>query len=314
MEDEELTQIMKGVADRLAGADGRPGLPQAADALAGRLNRIDESTRDAATSFERTEAAGAEQIEQSVPRPVAGSEARTDTAVGGAADPQPGGPGTAPHPLRGLWLERKVQADTSIDPFTSIMDLPDDEAARIAYAMGKRFDGDYVAYRREIESWLRSKAAEKGNPSGAGPLYFKLVSEQATYPAREGSAVIRIPADSIPVEHLTFTVDDSFYHYLTLRGVSGQGAPEGLVPHVISGVDAGTALDFEGRHRDFLFAVDGSRYIEAQIWSRDDPILAEARRQFQAGIPADRTITVHPAPASDGGGIATSTPADEPAG
>ncbi|MFC9432409.1 hypothetical protein [Nocardia sp. NPDC057030] len=92
------------------------------------------------------------------------------------------GSGCPPHPFRGLWLERKVPAD-SLDPFASIMDLPHNEAAEIAHKMGKRIEGaDYVDTRKQAEAWLRSHAAEKGNPTADSPLYFKLVSEQGTYP------------------------------------------------------------------------------------------------------------------------------------
>lgn len=206
------------------------------------------------------------------------------------------GSGSRPHPLRGLWLERKVPAD-SLDPFTSIMDLPHNEAAEIAHNMGKRIEGaDYVDTRKQAEAWLRSHAAEKGNPTADNPLYFKLVSEQGTYPPPEGSVVIRIPADSIPAERLTFTVEDSFFNYQIVAGTPASNTPEGLVPRVIHGVDADTSIDFDGEHRNYLNAVHNGRYIEAQVWSRDEPILTEARMQFREGIPADRTITVESAP------------------
>ncbi|MFB8005722.1 hypothetical protein [Nocardia sp. NPDC056000] len=206
------------------------------------------------------------------------------------------GSGVRSHPLRGLWLERKVPAD-SIDPFTSIMDLPHRDAAAVAHSMGKRIEGvDYVDTRRQAEAWLRSHAVQKGSPTADSPLYFKLVSDDGTFPPPEGSVVIRIPADSIPVEHLTFTVEDSFFHYQLVAGIRAGNTPPGLVPHIIHGVDADTAMDFAGVHRDYLDAVHAGRYIEAQLWSRDDPILAQARMRFQEGIPADRTIVVHPAP------------------
>ncbi|WP_280423596.1 hypothetical protein [Nocardia carnea] len=206
------------------------------------------------------------------------------------------GSGSRPHPLRGLWLERKVPAD-SIDPFVSIMDLPHDQAAEVAHKMGKRIaDADYVDIRKQAEAWLRSHAAEKGDPSPDNPLYFKLVSEQGTYPPPEGSVVIRIPADSIPAERLTFTIEDSFFNYQIVAGMPASNTPDGLVPRIIHGVDADTSLDFDGEHRNYLDAVQNGRYIEAQVWSRDDPILAEARMRFREGIPTDRTIIVESAP------------------
>lgn len=309
MADERLSQILKRIVQRLAGTAGEPGLPQAAEVMADRLDRLGTSATHTAELTKEEDSQVAPVIEQSLQRPaITGSRTRTDTDLDRVADEQFNdsantGSGadssSRPHPLQGLWLERRVRADTSIDPFTSIMDLPHDEAQRIANEMGKRFDGDYVTYRQEVESWLRSKAVQKGNPSSDSPLYFKLLSEQgSTYPLREGSAVIRIPAESIPVEHLTLTVDDSFFNYQSLTGAPASNTPDGLVPQVISGQDADDALDFEGQHRDFLLAANSGRYIEAQVWSRDDPILAEARRQFQAGIPADRIITVTPSPQS----------------
>ncbi|WP_459547821.1 hypothetical protein [Nocardia sp. X0981] len=177
------------------------------------------------------------------------------------------------------------------------MDLPHNEAAEIAHKMGKRIEGaDYVDTRKQAEAWLRSHAAEKGNPTADSPLYFKLVSEQGTYSPPEGSVVIRIPADSIPAERLTFTVEDSFFNYQIVAGTPASNTPEGLVPRVIHGVDADTSIDFDGEHRNYLDAVHNGRYIEAQVWSRDEPILTEARMQFREGIPADRTITVESAP------------------
>lgn len=147
--------------------------------------------------------------------PVGGPDPNRFEADPGEVEGGESGAGSAsrPHPLRGLWLERRVPAD-SIDPFTSIMDLPREEAAAIAHKRGTRIaNADYVDIRKQVEAWLRSYAVEKGEPIADNPLYFKLVSEQGTYPPAEGSVAIRIPADSIPTERLTFTIEDSFFNY-----------------------------------------------------------------------------------------------------
>ncbi|MEU7763532.1 hypothetical protein AB0B25_00170 [Nocardia sp. NPDC049190] len=247
--------------------------------------------RHAMRRYERAEEHGVQQVAASardVERPPhPGNVESIERGVGSAS---------RPHPLRGLWLERRVPAD-SIDPFTSIMDLPHNEAAEIARKMGRRVEGaDYVDFRKQAEAWLRSHAMEKGNPTTDSPLYFNLVSEQGASPPTEISVIIRIPADSIPAEHLTFTIEDNFFNYQIVAGMPASNTPEGLVPRIIHGVDADTSIDFDGEHRNYLDLVENGRYIEAQIWSRDDPILAEARVKFQEGIPADRTITVESTP------------------
>ncbi|MGW1742808.1 hypothetical protein ACWCPQ_28830 [Nocardia sp. NPDC001965] len=73
------------------------------------------------------------------------------------------------------------------------------------------------------------------------------------------------------------------------------GWPDGLVPRVFSSSDAPGTIDFDGEHRSFRGPLDGGtpgRYIEVQVWSRDEPVLEEARRRFESGLPEDRTLVV----------------------
>ncbi|MCX4093796.1 hypothetical protein [Nocardia sp. alder85J] len=280
-----MDESVRRLLDRLAAGLARI-IPRASGSIAERYDEFGDLGDRAAGTTTETEIRAADEI---------GETMRPGAPVSDESS------GARPHPLRGLWLERKVPAD-SADPFTSIMDLPHDEAAAVAERMGKRIENaDYVDTRTQAEAWLRSHAAMKGSPSAHSPLYFKLVSEQGTYPAQEGSVVIRIPADSIPAEHLTLTVEDSFFNYQMVAGTPASNLPEGLVPRVVHGVDADTALALDTTHRDYLDAARPGRYIEAQVWSRDAPILAVARAEFRAGIPADRVITVRPGSA-DGHG------------
>ncbi|NUP26717.1 MAG: hypothetical protein HOQ44_08490 [Nocardia sp.] len=54
-------------------------------------------------------------------------------------------------------------------------------------------------------------------------------------------------------------------------------------------------IDFDGEHRSFRGSLDGGtpgRYIEVQVWSRDQPVLDEARRRFESELPENRTLVV----------------------
>ncbi|WP_157106091.1 hypothetical protein [Nocardia sienata] len=199
-------------------------------------------------------------------------------------------------------------ADTSYDPFTSIMDLPDAEARRVAALMGKRVDGDYLAMRRATESWLRPDTVAPDTV----PLYFKLVDAPGTYRYPESFATLCIPADSIPAAHMTLTVDDSFFHYQMMIGAPADNTPAGLVPRVVNGTDAHDLIDFDGEHREHRGPLAGGagRYIEVQVWDRNAPILEEARRRFEAGIPEDRLLILGPGP--DGGAAGQDSALSQP--
>lgn len=297
------------IAKALAAArdELRDLLPTAISAIARGWRNGSGGLRGASTSMSADDGKNRIEIEQAAARNAGLDRAATADATADrdrSTDEHPVDSGSAdadtgsearPHPFRGLWLERRVSADTTLNPFGSILDFPDEEAARIAEEMGKRVDGDYVTIRKAAEAWLRSH--NTSNRDSTEPaVYFKLVKEPGTYPFSEKSATICIPADSIPAEHMTITIEDSFFHYQMVSGNPPGNTPEGFVPGVISGDELYGAVDFDGEHRDYRGTLAGGngRYIEAQVWNRDVPVLAEVRRRFETGLPADRLLIVEP--------------------
>lgn len=123
------------------------------------------------------------------------------------------------HPLTDLWLVRKSLRAPHIEHFKSVMDCVDhEEASRLAYEAGKRFDGDYITERRAIEAWMREEAKAKGlSLPDTPPLYFRLYPQPLTTIDKD-RLLINIPADAVPADAVTFTVEDSFHNYAQLQG------------------------------------------------------------------------------------------------
>ncbi|WP_442811463.1 WXG100-like domain-containing protein [Streptosporangium sp. NBC_01756] len=197
------------------------------------------------------------------------------------------------HPLKGLWLTRRSVAGEGIDPFKSVVDQADRrEAERIIAAAGKTFDGDYLEYRRRIEEWLRTEGRNRGQELDgvSSPLYFRLYPEPAG--AAEGRIVINIPAESVPSEKLTITLEDSFHNYEHLDPDRECKIPDPPVPRVLDPGEMRSIIDTDGFPGHFDGRSD-QRYIEVQVWSRDVPAF-ERVKTLLADAEQREVVTVEP--------------------
>lgn len=176
------------------------------------------------------------------------------------------------HPLKGYWLTRTSLVGEGIDPWKSIMDMQDIDAAEVLIATtGKKFSGDYIEERRNVEKWLFDRAIKSGViTDGNPPLYLTFSSEPAKNP-KEGRICINIPAERIPTEYLSFTVYDSFHNYSTLQGRPANNAPKELQPVVYTAVELSKLVLSSGFPR-----LEDGGYIECQIWRRNLSAFREA--------------------------------------
>ncbi|TDC89285.1 hypothetical protein E1292_44665 [Nonomuraea deserti] len=199
------------------------------------------------------------------------------------------------HPLRGLWLASRYPAGADIDPFKFIMDLVDrGKAEGLMVATGKRFPGDYIAYRAKVENWLRAEGRKKGQECADNvyPLYFRLYTKPAGS-LGEGFTTLNMRAESIPAEHMTFTLEDSFNNYMILDPPDGQTAFLDLEPRVFSAQEVRSLIDQDG----FPEHLDGGSvksYIEVQVWLRDAPVFDRARTLADTDRGQSSVITVGP--------------------
>lgn len=193
------------------------------------------------------------------------------------------------HPLTGLWLVRKSLRASHVEHFKSVMDCEDhEEALRLAYDAGKRFDGDYIAERRAIEAWIREEALVNGmllpdNP----PLYFRLYPRPITV-ADENRLLINIPAHAVPVKAMTFTVEDSFHNYAQLQG--RPNGDFGIEPKVLTGYEV--AAQFKEAFPEHLDGRTSDRYIEAQLWRRDIPALKLGQEAVAAALAGSGVVLI----------------------
>lgn len=156
------------------------------------------------------------------------------------------------------------------------MDCSNTEKAwHLAYAAGKRFDGDYIEERRNIETWMRAEAAFKGLMlPDVPPLYFRLYPQPVTTPEK-GSIFINLSADTVSTKSVTFTIEDSFHNYAQLCG--RPNGDFGITPRVLTVNEIISELD-ENNFPEHLDGRETGRYIEAQLWRRDEAVLRLIQR------------------------------------
>ncbi len=173
-----------------------------------------------------------------------------------------------PH-FKELWLARRFMPVKGVEPFSSIMSLSQDTANMVAHQAGKRFDGDYIEERRQVEDWLRAGAeAQSVVIESTHPLYFRLYPRPIKF-SRNGEKIITLRLGLLPAENLSFTFDDSFHNYASLGGRPSVMTTE---PRVYSFHQ----MDQQLAETGFPSSFDGGdpgRYIEVQLWSRP-PILS----------------------------------------
>lgn len=195
------------------------------------------------------------------------------------------------HPLTDLWLVRKSLRAPHIEHFKSVMDCEDhEEASRLAYDAGKRFDGDYIAERRAIEAWMREEAFAKGlSLPDTPPLYFRLCPKPSTI-AEENRLLINIPAHSVPVDTMTFTIEDSFHNYAQLQGRPNDDF--GIEPKVLTAYEV--AAQFKEAFPDYLDGRIPNRYVEGQLWQRDIPVLRLGQEAVAAALAGNGVVLISP--------------------
>jgi hypothetical protein len=195
------------------------------------------------------------------------------------------------HPLAGLWLVRKSVRAPHIDHFKSVMDCADHgEASRLAHDAGKRFDGDYIIERQAIEAWIREEALAKGlTLPDAPPLYFYLYPQPIMTTSKD-RLLINIPAHTVPVNAMTFTVEDSFHNYAQLQG--RPNGDFGIEPAVLTAHEIAAKL--KGAFPEHLDGRVFDRYIEGQLWQRDISALRLGQEAVAVATAGPGVVLVSP--------------------
>lgn len=173
----------------------------------------------------------------------------------------------------------------------SVMDCEDpEEASRLAYEAGKRFDGDYIAERRAIEAWMREEAKAKGlSLPDTPPLYFRLCPQPITA-TEEKRLLINIPAHTVPTDAITFTIEDSFHNYAQLQG--RPNGDFGIKPEVFTADEV--AAQFKDNFPEHLDGRTLGRYVEGQLWQRDIPVLKLSREAVAGALAGSGVILISP--------------------
>lgn len=113
-------------------------------------------------------------------------------------------------PLSGYYLVRTFTHDS---PFTTLSDLPEDQAQAIMKSNYDHIDDDNMAMRERVQEWLREGAGRANiDMERQNPIYFAVIQDLDNYKAQlpEGYNAICYPMDQVDLDGWTFTMDDSF--------------------------------------------------------------------------------------------------------
>lgn len=166
-----------------------------------------------------------------------------------------------------LWLEHYCHADC--EPLKNIMRLPEKEAFALARKMADahplttafyRFAdfANYYPRRLKTDTLLyESFCALGGKPRAAHPLSFVLGSSAYLHQWFGEGRVIRLPADSVPRDIISFTLGDS------MSTLDRQGS---LTMLTFPMLEAEMACHPEGAAGWLRDMQAEYHYIEAQVW------------------------------------------------
>ncbi len=164
------------------------------------------------------------------------------------------------------------------NPFTSLNDLPLDQANRIKKlhclrnSIGDFYaEDEYLIQRLEIEKWIYNQLLLKGGiPTNTAPIYMCLGdSPRSKYDIRadiqKNAAEIKIPLSELDLKTITFTYPDSMYKFIFDGSNKIIGGERTNTPAVYFYNELETVI------RNYK---DGSEkkedhYIEAQVWNRE---------------------------------------------
>jgi len=172
--------------------------------------------------------------------------------------------------------------DPEIDPLSSVMDLPKDEAVALmekvhphrgigaADENGNRDQKLYHADRKQTDNWLRDNAPEGVKPDRDNPIFFRVtndpaVIQQAIEDGAAGKGVMIAAAKDLDMSRWSFTFDDSMGNFFSTKGKSifleDKHALHGTV---MDAKDLAKAVTTHGTDLP-----DGRpRSIEGQYWSK----------------------------------------------
>ncbi len=168
--------------------------------------------------------------------------------------------------------------DKTVGPFVNLSDLPVDEAQSVLNTIkatkpnsqcAQRHD-QYVEYRRNCESIIRSEFAKKGGVITRTSPHYMVVGESPWLSTwYENSAYIRIPIEEFAIMTVSFTYGDSMPTFSPTINDGKEYRKQLYTYEEILGiiVKYGMPQDW---NEDGRFGPE--RYIEAHIWS-DETIL-----------------------------------------
>jgi len=164
------------------------------------------------------------------------------------------------------------------NPFTSLNDLPLENANAIKMAASDKYDWggfyaqyDYLIHRREIEKWIYTEMRKKGgSPTDDVPVYMFLGEVYGEFDKfGSDTACIRIPLDALDLTAISFVWPDSMYEpIIDERGeMTGEcrrtNTPKVFMYHELDAVVAQVDKFNSIKHEQVPY---GS--IEVQVWNR----------------------------------------------
>ena len=160
------------------------------------------------------------------------------------------------------------------NPFTSLNDLPMDEANRIKLAASDKYgwggfyaQNDYLIHRREIEKWICGEFIKKGGkPRDEVPIYAFLGDTQGKFEKfGEDTSVLRIPLSALDCSAISFVWPDSMYEAETDEsGFTGRTD----TPKVYRLYELDAVMEAVSTYNALPNRQAPLAMVEAQIWDR----------------------------------------------
>ncbi len=166
------------------------------------------------------------------------------------------------------------------NPYAVIDDLSDEDAQRVSEETFPNRNNDYLSVRRNVTSWLRSKAEESGvridkeNPVSFAVVLGKNNLDEILNMLGPQDNMVVFKFKDVDITNWSFTVDDAFI-----------GAPKGLKGSYNDACHPeddlhGQVLNAESLiyhlttgHRLEGKTHDTHRYYEAQLWGKEPTLL-----------------------------------------
>lgn len=192
------------------------------------------------------------------------------------------------NPLSGFYLVRTFTHDS---PFTTLSDLPEEEAQAIMKGNYGHIDDDNMMMRGRVQEWLKEGADRAGiETERQNPIYFAVVKDIDNYKQQlpDGYNAVSYPMDQVDLDGWTFTMDDSFIS--APAEAKGREYLEGTAEHDLHGqiLTAEDVMNYLGAdvvNYEQKGEVGHVHQFEAQMWDKVPKLVNTAQCPMARATP-----------------------------